>query len=65
MTPEEFAKEAKLLLEAGAGIVGGCCGTTPQHIRAFKGFSNNKRVDFISLSLAYIIFTHRRSLNRV
>ena len=36
MTPEEFAAEARLILEAGAGIVGGCCGTTPEHIRAFK-----------------------------
>ncbi len=33
MTPEEFAAEARLILEAGAGIVGGCCGTTPEHIR--------------------------------
>ena len=32
MTPEEFAAEARLILEAGAGIVGGCCGTTPEHI---------------------------------
>lgn len=31
-TPEEFAKEMKLLAEAGAGILGGCCGTTPDHI---------------------------------
>ena len=31
-TPETFAKEMKLLAEAGAGILGGCCGTTPDHI---------------------------------
>lgn len=31
-TPETFAKEMKLLVEAGAGILGGCCGTTPDHI---------------------------------
>ncbi len=31
-TPEVFAKEMKLLVEAGAGILGGCCGTTPDHI---------------------------------
>ena len=28
-TPEEFAQDGKLLIEAGAHIVGGCCGTTP------------------------------------
>lgn len=33
-TPEEFARDGKLLIEAGAHIVGGCCGTTPAHIRA-------------------------------
>jgi len=31
-TPEVFAKEMKQLVEAGAGILGGCCGTTPDHI---------------------------------
>ncbi len=36
MTPDEFASEMKVLVEAGAGVVGGCCGTTPDHIRALK-----------------------------
>ena len=34
MTPEEFAKKSLDLIEAGAGILGGCCGTTPAHIKA-------------------------------
>ncbi|MCI8327289.1 MAG: dihydropteroate synthase, partial [Lachnospiraceae bacterium] len=34
MGPEEFAETAKSLVEAGASILGGCCGTTPAHIRA-------------------------------
>ena len=33
-TPEEMAENAKKVVEAGANIVGGCCGTTPDHIRA-------------------------------
>lgn len=33
-TPEEMAVYAKELWEAGANIIGGCCGTTPDHIRA-------------------------------
>ncbi len=33
MTPEEFAQEGVALLEAGACMIGGCCGTTPEHIR--------------------------------
>lgn len=32
MGPEEFAQEMAALIEAGADIVGGCCGTTPEHI---------------------------------
>lgn len=34
MTPEEFAEAGQKLVESGAGILGGCCGTTPQHIAA-------------------------------
>lgn len=34
MTPEEFATAGTALVEAGASIVGGCCGTTPAHIKA-------------------------------
>jgi len=34
MTPEEFARTGKKLIEAGASLVGGCCGTTPVHVKA-------------------------------
>ena len=34
--PEEFAEVGKKLVEEGAAIIGGCCGTTPEHIRALK-----------------------------
>ena len=33
LTPEEMGESAKLWIEAGASIVGGCCGTTPQHLK--------------------------------
>lgn len=33
MTPEQFAGYAKDLVEAGASFLGGCCGTTPAHIK--------------------------------
>lgn len=32
----EFASWGKKLVEAGAAIIGGCCGTTPEHIRALS-----------------------------
>lgn len=33
-TPEYFADFGRLMAEAGASLVGGCCGTSPQHIKA-------------------------------
>ena len=33
VTPEDFAKKMREFAEAGAWLLGGCCGTTPQHIR--------------------------------
>ncbi|MEO2083336.1 MAG: homocysteine S-methyltransferase family protein, partial [Desulfurobacteriaceae bacterium] len=34
--PETFGKYAVEFVKAGANIIGGCCGTTPDHIRAIK-----------------------------
>mgnify|MGYP000957344194 FL=1 len=31
-----FEQSAKLLVEEGVRLIGGCCGTTPEHIRAIK-----------------------------
>lgn len=36
MTPGEFARHMKVLVERGASIIGGCCGTTPEYIREVK-----------------------------
>lgn len=36
-SPEYMASYAKRLLAAGTTFVGGCCGTTPNHIRAIRG----------------------------
>ncbi len=35
-SPEYFAKAAMRLVEEGAKIIGGCCGTTPEHIREMR-----------------------------
>lgn len=35
-TPEEMATLVPDLVKAGANIIGGCCGTTPAHIRAIR-----------------------------
>jgi 5-methyltetrahydrofolate--homocysteine methyltransferase len=35
-TPEQMVKGLLPLLEVGVNIVGSCCGSTPEHIRAFR-----------------------------
>ena len=35
-TPELMAQYACLALDAGARIIGGCCGTTPDHLRVMR-----------------------------
>jgi 5-methyltetrahydrofolate--homocysteine methyltransferase len=35
-TPEQMVKGVVPLLEIGTNIIGGCCGSTPDHIRAFR-----------------------------
>jgi 5-methyltetrahydrofolate--homocysteine methyltransferase len=46
-TPEQFASWAAKLVAAGAAVVGGCCGTAPEHVglaaQAVKGMTPPKR----------------------
>ena len=43
-TPEYMAKKVPELIDAGANIIGGCCGTTPEHIRAIRDEISNFKV---------------------
>ena len=36
MDAARFAASMRRLIDAGAGVVGGCCGTTPEHIRELR-----------------------------
>jgi 5-methyltetrahydrofolate--homocysteine methyltransferase len=36
-TPEYMSSRVAALVDAGATIIGGCCGTTPEHIAAMAG----------------------------
>ena len=42
--PEEFARDVASLVEAGASVVGGCCGTTPAHIAAVKKLLGDRKL---------------------
>ncbi len=41
-SPEEMSCQMNKLLEAGANIVGGCCGTTPEHIESIVNIIRNR-----------------------
>ena len=41
MLEDEFSTECKLLINAGASIIGGCCGTTPLYIKKLKESVND------------------------
>jgi 5-methyltetrahydrofolate--homocysteine methyltransferase len=43
--PEFMADQARKLFEIGVSVIGGCCGTTPEHIRAIR-----KMVDLCAVS---------------
>ncbi len=40
--PEEFAEIGAKLVDEGANVIGGCCGTTPEHIAALKNAVEGK-----------------------
>ena len=42
MTPKTFASYMEKLVDAGAGILGGCCGSEPAHIAAVKKMAERK-----------------------
>lgn len=55
-TPELMATYARLALDAGARIIGGCCGTNADHLRAMKsalsGHSRGERPDATAIEAA-------------
>lgn len=42
-TPAFLAARLDALLAAGAGVIGGCCGTTPAHVRVVRQFVDSHR----------------------
>lgn len=61
-TPEEFAQAGVSLVEAGAAIVGGCCGTTPEHIRALAGLVKGMEVHTPLAHHRSILTSERKSV---
>lgn len=43
--PEEFASFARKFLDIGVAIIGGCCGTTPAHIKELRALVDGRAPD--------------------
>lgn len=61
MTPEEFADDMKLLIEAGANMVGGCCGTTPAHIQALSKMAAVQKIPEVKTERTRCISSERKT----
>ena len=46
VTPDVFASQMEELVQEGACIIGGCCGTTPEHIRQMAKRCREKEIIF-------------------
>ncbi len=62
MGPEEFAVEMVKLLDKGVSIVGGCCGTTPDHIQALTKAIAQKPVPKIERKKIRAVTTERNTV---
>lgn len=62
MTPEEFAAAGAELVKAGASIVGGCCGTSPSHIRALADAVKELQAPSVSAEKKRLLATERSVL---
>ncbi|MDI6725489.1 MAG: homocysteine S-methyltransferase family protein [Smithellaceae bacterium] len=63
MTPGEFSFFARDLVAAGVNVLGGCCGTTPDHIRELKkGLAGLAPVSPLRTSLGALSSARRHQL---
>ena len=57
-TAEYFADCATTFVNIGATVIGGCCGTTPEHIAAMRGALDQPSSDFVDLHIGEIDIHH-------
>jgi homocysteine S-methyltransferase len=61
-SPEYFAKATMRLVEEGAKIVGGCCGTTPEHIRHLHDLLRKSKVKVKTRASVGVVSREREPL---
>ena len=57
--PDEFARAMEEILDAGATVVGGCCGTTPAHIAALSALLDARPLPAVEPSAPRVILSER------
>ncbi len=62
MGAQEFAEEMEKLVDKGISIVGGCCGTTPEHISRMRELVEKKAIPQISKEKVRAITTERKTV---
>ena len=65
LPPEPFAERTAAFVGMGAALVGGCCGTTPEHVAALRKAVNGIERGCAGVSPAGIVLTTRTELVRV
>ena len=62
MSPEKFAHFSRSLVLAGASLLGGCCGTTPEHIKETKKEVSNLKPVVLSNKTCSLLSSARSSV---
>ncbi len=66
LDPESFAQKTAVFAKAGVSILGGCCGTSPDHIAALKQAVNGIELNKHTVSKTNnIVLTTRSSIVRI
>ena len=63
MTPEEFASFGVELVKNGAAVVGGCCGTTPAHMKALYEAIKDMEVPEVNKEYKRALASERKTLD--
>lgn len=61
-TPEEFAEVGAKLIEEGVSIIGGCCGTTPAHIKALADKVKTMGIHHVEAPRRRVLTSERKTV---
>lgn len=61
LSPEEYARYAEQFYKSGANIIGGCCGTTPEHIKRIASSLKGKKPVFQNKKDKFFCISSRNS----